>query len=550
MAEKPISAEKEKTSAEDQVAGEEKTATVEKPAEETTVIPPSQPAPGLTQENLDVLKFEKTRELINWLTVILIFSLPRLPLNFKIDQQILIYLASFFIAFTVFWYHLVPKKYATKSKVTIGVFIYSFFTAILLHFTGGFQSPLSFLILIPLIASVWGLGPKALLIPIIIFFAFFGIELKFFPIGTAPERAENTIHLFTLTASLLGVGLFVYRLGQREHDKDLEMIRINLRLIQDEKMLREILEEAIGAKQKLESTNVELEKTKFNLVQTLQNITVPGRKIKFGPSIKEMKEDTGATLELISHRLNAPVTVIQGNIDMLLEGNYGKLKPEQESVLKDISAGNDRLRKIIADFISFLTLRGAPREPIFTVNLPPAIEAAIAHVSPRAKEKNIQIIYQPTDLGITVEGNSERITNAMINIFDSCLLSCPAGSKISIVHYRQKNDVIIEITHQNMFIPKENWERVFQQFQAAEHILAGTAESTGLELHLARSFARLMGGDVFIVRSEPDVGTTLVFKLKAAKYMVTPKAEKAEKKGKEEKEEIKATGRLERLKQK
>jgi len=65
-----------------------------------------------------------------------------------------------------------------------------------------------------------------------------------------------------------------------------------------------------------------------------------------------------------------------------------------------------------------------------------------------------------------------------------------------------------------MGIPLDKQGLLFQRFQQAmTHTLAREAGGSGLGLYISREFAKKMGGDLVLVESKENVGTTFAFTL-------------------------------------
>ena len=73
------------------------------------------------------------------------------------------------------------------------------------------------------------------------------------------------------------------------------------------------------------------------------------------------------------------------------------------------------------------------------------------------------------------------------------------------------------ITDTGMGISPEMQGLLFQRFQQAmKRTLNREAGGTGLGLFISREFARKMGGDLWLVKSEPGQGSVFAFSLPLA----------------------------------
>lgn len=76
---------------------------------------------------------------------------------------------------------------------------------------------------------------------------------------------------------------------------------------------------------------------------------VVGAIVVFRDITKERAIDRAKTefVSIVSHQLRTPLSAIRWNLELLLDEDFGPLKPEQQQYLKDIAMTNERMIKLV-----------------------------------------------------------------------------------------------------------------------------------------------------------------------------------------------------------
>jgi signal transduction histidine kinase len=99
----------------------------------------------------------------------------------------------------------------------------------------------------------------------------------------------------------------------------------------------------------------------------------------------------------------------------------------------------------------------------------------------------------------------------IFNLLSNAVKFTPAGGSIDVASSRLDGEVRVTVVDSGPGIAPEDQERIFEEFQQAEH---GTArrEGTGLGLALSKGLIELHGGRIW-VESELGRGSTFTFAL-------------------------------------
>ena len=216
-------------------------------------------------------------------------------------------------------------------------------------------------------------------------------------------------------------------------------------------------------------------------------------------------------LAMISHEIRTPLSVIIGYADLLLCGlNDAK---SLEEALKSIRKNGQHLLQLINDILDISSIESGKIEmrpvPIF---LSHEIDGAVDQLRSMAleKETEIEVIYQ-TDLPVLIELDPLRLRQIVVNLVSNAIKFTSKG-KIEIeVSSRGRRSVSVLVKDTGIGIHKKKWNLLFKPFSQICDEFEKRQNGTGLGLFLSKKIANLMGGDLILKSSVPNLGSVFEF---------------------------------------
>jgi signal transduction histidine kinase len=235
-------------------------------------------------------------------------------------------------------------------------------------------------------------------------------------------------------------------------------------------------------------------------------------------------------LNLASHELRGPITVMRGYLSMLEDGSLGSTPPAQ--VLELLSAKARQIDLLVTEMIEAARMEeGRLRLDIEPTDLRDVLDVAVREVRPLAVAGQ-RIRLRAGGVPIVVSGDRRRLDDIVSNLLDNAIKYSPEGQDVHCEATIRGGSAVIRIRDQGLGIAEADMPRLFTRFgriltEANSHI-----PGTGLGLWLARELARLHGGDISVV-SRLGAGSTFTLTLPLlraadaqalASPMSTPKA--------------------------
>lgn len=211
----------------------------------------------------------------------------------------------------------------------------------------------------------------------------------------------------------------------------------------------------------------------------------------------------------ISHELRTPITVIQGNVEGMLDGVY----PADETRLKSIIEETQILSRLVDDLRTLaLAESGAlllKREP---TNLVELIRDAISSFESQMKEKDIGIEVSLADVE-DVSIDPERIREVLTNLLSNALRYTPRGGNVYVRLAESgsggERSATISIEDSGPGMEPDILPHVFDRFYKSSD-----SGGMGLGLSIAKYLVEAHRGKIW-AESEVGKGATISFTIPA-----------------------------------
>lgn len=229
----------------------------------------------------------------------------------------------------------------------------------------------------------------------------------------------------------------------------------------------------------------------FNLLKK-QKMLLEKQNIRLKKLIKMRSE----FLTIASHQLRTPISVIRGNIALLLEDLDKNAPPEVKEAYQGIGVKTEKLTQIISDILYAMeldtcdfTLKGRELE---CFNIIPFLKEILKKHQKQAQEKKIALRLDDSAINIKPEQpltayGSQRYLQVVLDSMLSNALTYTAEGGCVLVKLKPKKDVIrIEIKDNGIGIPKADQEELFTKFKRAGNANSMHTDGSGLGLFIVK----------------------------------------------------------------
>ena len=248
--------------------------------------------------------------------------------------------------------------------------------------------------------------------------------------------------------------------------------------------------------------------------KTLQDkVTEATRELKVtNRKLIQLDEAKDEFISMASHQLRTPLTSIKGYLSMVVEGDLGEIKPQQERVLKDAFGSSQRMAYLIADFLNVSRIKtGKFMIEKHEVDLPQIVQEEIRQLEEMAESRDLKLIYEKPGVFPRVKLDENKTRQVMMNMVDNAIYYTPSGGTITIQLYALADEIIFKVVDTGIGVPKKEQHKLFTKFFRAGNAKKARPDGTGLGLFMAQKVVVEQGGAV-IFESTEGKGSTFGFR--------------------------------------
>lgn len=228
-----------------------------------------------------------------------------------------------------------------------------------------------------------------------------------------------------------------------------------------------------------------------------------------------LEENKSQFLNLASHELRGPVTVLRGYVSMLQGGMLGKLTERGEKAASVMATKVSEMNELIEEMIDAARLEeGGLTLRMVEADLREIAHSAVDGITPTIDSAHRVELDLP-DRRVRVKVDPDRTRTIITNLLSNAIKYSPRGGVVECRVFARGGIARVAITDHGLGIADDQIPNLFRRFgriitPETEHL-----KGTGLGLFLARQLARLQEGDITVI-STPGDGSTFTLQLPSA----------------------------------
>jgi len=217
-------------------------------------------------------------------------------------------------------------------------------------------------------------------------------------------------------------------------------------------------------------------------------------------------------LNLASHELRGPVTVIRGYVSMLEAGMLGHLNERGRKAADVMSSKVSEMNELIEDMIEAARLEeGGVTLRAVDTDLRDIARDATEAVAPLV-DANHSLDLDVPDRRVRVRVDPDRTRTIIANLLSNAIKYSPGGGEVTCQVRSRGGIARVVVTDEGLGIAREDLATLFTRFGRVITPQTEHLKGTGLGLFLARQLARLQGGDITVASVEGK-GSTFTLQL-------------------------------------
>jgi signal transduction histidine kinase len=227
-------------------------------------------------------------------------------------------------------------------------------------------------------------------------------------------------------------------------------------------------------------------------------------------ALDETKDDF---ISMASHQLRTPLTSMKGYVSMVLEGDAGKVTPEQQKMLEQAFLSSQRMTYLISDLLNVSRLKTGKFiiEPS-TVNVADLVEQEMVQLKEVAQSRGVALQYEKPKSFPFIQLDETKTRQVIMNFIDNAIYYTPPGGHITVDVTEKPESIELTVTDNGIGVPRHEQHHLFTKFYRAPNAQRARPDGTGLGLFMAKKVIIAQGGSIIFKSVEGKGSLALAFR--------------------------------------
>jgi signal transduction histidine kinase len=229
--------------------------------------------------------------------------------------------------------------------------------------------------------------------------------------------------------------------------------------------------------------------------------------------LHRVKNDFVAT---ISHELRTPLTSMLGQLELLMDGDYGALVGDQPKAVAAIDRNSHRLLVLIEDLLTVARIESARlqlrRAPTDILSFVETVRGSVAPAA-SARPVTLHVDVEPSVGGADID--ALQMDRALVNLLTNAIKFSRPEGRVELTVRRAGDAIVFTVSDDGIGIPLKEQDQLFTRFFRSSLATSMAVQGSGLGLVITKSIIEEHGGTIELTSVEGR-GTTVVVTVPAS----------------------------------
>jgi signal transduction histidine kinase len=215
----------------------------------------------------------------------------------------------------------------------------------------------------------------------------------------------------------------------------------------------------------------------------------------------------------ITHELKTPLTMVLTSLELLLDGELGRVSDAQRSTFQSMQRSGAKLLRLIGDLLDLSRIEESRvRLRIAEHDLAGYLRELVAETQMLVRRKGIALTFHSPEPRAFLWCDLERLERVFLNLLSNATKFTDSSGQVTITLHDHGDTLLVQVKDTGIGFPAELSERIFSRFFQTDMGKTRRYGGTGIGLALAKDLVELHGGRIW-AESEPGQGSLFCVRL-------------------------------------
>ena len=217
-------------------------------------------------------------------------------------------------------------------------------------------------------------------------------------------------------------------------------------------------------------------------------------------------------VSLASHQLRGPLTAINGYVEMIHAGEYGKITSDTKEALSKVKLASHDLSILVGDYLDVTRIElGKMKYQKEVMSFNTILDQVVTEMTPVIEKASMKLVVDHTKEELLVNVDRNKLKQVMLNLVDNAVKYGGEGVVAIAAKKVEGNKVRFSVTDDGSGIAKEILPTLFHKFTRAPGAQQVNSSGTGLGLFVAKKILDAHKGKIWAESEGVGKGSSFLF---------------------------------------
>ncbi|MCK7527245.1 MAG: HAMP domain-containing histidine kinase [Ignavibacteriales bacterium] len=224
-------------------------------------------------------------------------------------------------------------------------------------------------------------------------------------------------------------------------------------------------------------------------------------------------KDRNKAFRFAAHELKSPMIAIQSTLEVVKSLYAEELRKEVRNMVFKAEKRSSQVIDMIKEMIAVTQYNLKIEKPVIEeVNFGEWLGHVVKQYNAFAVNKRIELMYDGLKQDISIKLDANGFERVAANLINNALRYTQEGGQVIVTPFFSGEKFGFSVKDSGIGIPKEDLDKIFEEFYRSKNAKEAEQLGTGLGLSLVKEIVQFYGGEIF-VNSELGKGSEFIVEI-------------------------------------